>query len=67
VGEFTSDMVVVVDKEEYDAKSNSDLSVEQAFEESVQGGRIGILSVDPASLQLRSPGINTVLEVMTNF
>lgn len=50
-------MVVVVDKDIYDAKSVEEPSVEQAFQETVQEGRIGILSVDPTSLQLRSPSI----------
>ncbi len=49
-------MVVVVDKDAYEAKDDSELSVEQALTETVEGGKIGVLNVDPKSLDLRAPG-----------
>ena len=55
-------MVVVVDKEAYDAKDDSELSVEQALTETVEGGKIGVLNVDPKSLDLRAPGKRQKLE-----
>jgi hypothetical protein len=55
-GEFVTEMVVVVDKEAYEAKDDSELSVEQALTETVEGGKIGVLNVDPKSLDLRAPG-----------
>ena len=50
-------MVVVVDKEEHDAKNNGDMTVKKALEDTARGGRLGALKVDPESLTLREPGI----------
>ena len=50
-------MVVVVDKDAYDAKDPAEMTVEKALTDTVQGGKIGLLSVDPKSLDLRAPGI----------
>ena len=56
-GEFVAEMVVVVDKEEHDAKNNGDMTVKKALEDTARGGRLGALKVDPESLTLREPGI----------
>ena len=50
-------MVVIVDKEDYDAKNNADMTVEKALEDTARGGRIGNLKIDPESLTMRAPGI----------
>ncbi len=55
-GEFVVDMIVVVDKDTYDKKEEFDMTVEQALAETVDGGKIGVLNVDPKSLELRAPG-----------
>jgi hypothetical protein len=57
-GEFFAEMVVVVDKDAYDAKDQSEMTVEQALTETVERGKIGLLSVDRKSLDLRAPGTN---------
>ena len=50
-------MVIVVDKDEYEAKTSSDTTVESALEDTAEGGRIGSLQVDPQSLTMRAPGM----------
>jgi hypothetical protein len=55
-GEFVVDMIVVVDKTAYDGKEDFEMTVEQALTETVDAGKIGVLSVDPKSLELRAPG-----------
>ncbi len=50
-------MIVVVDKDTYDKKEEFDMTVEQALAETVDGGKIGVLNVDPKSLELRAPGL----------
>ncbi len=57
-GEFVVDMVVVVDKTVYDAKEDFEMTVEQALTEEVEDGKLGLLNVDPKSLELRAPGNN---------
>ena len=49
-------MVVVVDKTAYDAKEDFEMTVEQALTEEVEDGKLGLLNVDPKSLELRAPG-----------
>ena len=56
LGEFVADMIVVVDKDTYDKKEDFEMTVEQAFAETVESGKVGLLSVDPKSLELRAPG-----------
>jgi hypothetical protein len=63
-GEFVVDMVVIVDKTVYDAKEDFEMTVEQALTEEVEDGKLGLLNVDPKSLELRAPGNNNkVLQV----
>ncbi len=56
-GEFVADMVIVVDKENYEAKDVSDTTVEEALEDTANGGRIGNLQIDPQSLKMKAPGM----------
>ena len=54
-GEFDADLVVIVDKNEFDAVPEA-LTVEEALRQTVEGGRIGNLAVDPNSLSLDGVG-----------
>lgn len=49
-------MLVVVDKEEYEAKAEDSMSVEKALKDTARGGNIGGLKIDPQSLTMRAPG-----------
>ncbi len=49
-------MLVTVDKEAYDGRSEGEASVEEAIEGAVASGRVGNLRVEPESLVLQSPG-----------
>jgi hypothetical protein len=49
--EFVANLVVVVDKEEFEAEADP-LTVETALLETMAGGRLGHLKVDPNSLEL---------------
>ena len=60
-------MVVIVDKEDYDAKDNGAMTVEKALEETAEGGRIGNLRIDPKSLTMRAPGNNRGLHPVAFF
>jgi len=54
-GEFYTDMVVVVDKEQFEKGGENEvekLTVETALQETVEGGRVGNLFVDPQSLTM---------------
>lgn len=62
-GEFDVDMIIVVDKESYDRKEEYERTVEQALAETLESGKIGLLSVDPKSLELRAPGLNESLSI----
>ncbi len=57
-------MVVIVDKTVYDAKEDFEMTVEQALTEEVEDGKLGLLNVDPKSLELRAPGNNN--KVLSN-
>eukprot|EP00092_Neocalanus_flemingeri_P024776 GFUD01026865.1.p1 GENE.GFUD01026865.1~~GFUD01026865.1.p1 ORF type:complete len:678 (-),score=153.52 GFUD01026865.1:380-2230(-) len=50
-GEFESDLMVFIDKNEYEAVPEA-LTVEEALQQTVEGGRVGNLDVDPNSLSL---------------
>jgi len=52
-GEFDSELMVVVDKSEYEAGTGP--RVEQALQKTVAGGRIGNLRVDSSSLSTDDP------------
>ena len=54
-GEFESDLMVIVDKNEFEAVPEA-LTVEQALQQTVEGGKIGNLAVDPKSLSLDGVG-----------
>ena len=53
-GEFIADFMVVVDKDEYDAKTN-EMTIEKALKNTANGGRLGSLYLDPDSLTIREP------------
>ena len=55
-GEFLADMMVVVNKDEYESKDVEQMTVEKAVGEVARGGRVGNLKVDPESLELKAPG-----------
>ena len=55
-GQFIAEMLVVVDKEEYEAKAEESMSVEKALKDTARGGNIGGLKIDPQSLTMRAPG-----------
>lgn len=65
-GEFTADMIVVIDKQEYDAKTDDKMTVEKALKETAQGGQIGNLKIDPQSLTMRAPGNSSVFKIFVN-
>ena len=46
--------MVVVDKDEYDAKTN-EMTIEKALKNTASGGRLGSLYIDPNSLTIREP------------
>ena len=46
--------MVVVDKDEYDAKTN-EMTIEKALKNTANGGRLGSLYIDPNSLTIREP------------
>ena len=50
-GEFVTDLVVVLDKNEFEAEEEK-LTVEDALKQTVTGGRVGSLVVDPESLTM---------------
>ncbi len=50
-------MVVVVDKEEYEAAGESGMKVDAVLKEVVDVGRVGSLQVEPQSLVIKEPGI----------
>jgi hypothetical protein len=54
-GEFESDLVVIVDKNEFEAVPEA-LTVEEALQQTVEGGKIGNLRVDRESLSLDGVG-----------
>jgi len=52
-GEFDSDLMIIVDKNEFEAVPESEaLTVEEALQKTVEGGKIGNLEVDPPSLSV---------------
>merc|ERR1712117_288939 len=52
-GEFDSDLMIIVDKNEFEAVPEADaLTVEDALQLTVDGGKIGNLHVDPSSLSV---------------
>ena len=57
-GEFVAEIVVIVDKEEWDARGDTAnaMSVEKALEKAARSGRIGSLQVDTESLKLKEAG-----------
>ena len=56
-GEFDSDLMIIVDKNEFEAVPEADaLTVEDALQLTVNGGKIGNLHVDPNSLSLDGVG-----------
>ena len=55
-GEFLADMMVVVNKDEYEAKQAGDMTVEKAIKDVAISGKVGNLQVDPQSLELKAPG-----------
>ena len=55
-GQFIAEMLVVVDKVEYEAKVEDSMSVEKALKDTANGGKIGSLKIDPQSLTMRAPG-----------
>ena len=54
-GEIESDLMVVVDKNQFEAEPDP-LTVEEALQQTVEGGKIGNLRVDPKSLSLDGVG-----------
>ncbi len=58
-GEFEAEMMVVVDKEEYDGRAEDTPTVEEAIRDAVAEGRVGALQVEPESLVLQAPGMVT--------
>ena len=54
-GEFETDIVVLVDKNEFESEE-SPLTVEAALKDTVSRGRIGIFKVQPSSLSLDGVG-----------
>ena len=48
--------MVVVDKTEYELNEDENVKVPKVLEETVQGGRVGALHVDPESLVYQEPG-----------
>ena len=57
-GEFVAEIVVIVDKGEWDARGDTGnaMSVEKALEKAAKSGRIGSLQVDTESLKLKEAG-----------
>lgn len=57
-GEFVAEIVVIVDKGEWDARGDTAnaMSVEKALEKAAKSGRIGSLQVDTESLKLKEAG-----------
>ena len=52
-GEFDSDLMIIVDKNEFEAVPESEaLTVEEALQKTVEGEKIGNLEVDPSSLSV---------------
>ena len=49
-------MMVVVNKDEYEAKEAGDMTVEKAIKDVAISGKVGNLQVDPQSLELKAPG-----------
>jgi hypothetical protein len=60
-GEFVAEMIVVVDKVEYEGKEPESTTVESALKSTAQGGKLGHLKVDPQSLTMRAPSMIIVL------
>ena len=54
-GEFESDLVVILDKNDFEAQPEA-ITVEEALQKAVDGGKIGNLAVDPKSLSLDDVG-----------
>lgn len=54
-GEFEAEMLVVVNRDEYQAKPEDAMTVEKAIKSTVNEGRVGNLKVEPESLKLRAP------------
>ena len=51
-GEFYTDLVVVLDKNEFESVEDKEVTVASALEETVSGGRLGSLRLDPQSLTM---------------
>jgi len=50
-GEFVTDLIIVLDKNTFEGEDNK-LTVEKALKDTVSGGRVGSLNVDPESLTM---------------
>ena len=66
-GEFVAEIVVIVDKEEWDARGDTAnaMSVEKALDKAAKSGRIGSLQVDTESLKLKEAGKLSIMSKMT--
>jgi hypothetical protein len=55
-GELKAELLVVVDRNEYEAAGDEGSKVENVLKDVIAEGRVGNLQVEPESLVIRSPG-----------